>query len=121
LGSIGGILVRKLVKPTNVVCSWASYQRRFSKILPPQTQPNIRTASAGVLGKADAAVRQKLGRFDPANRILDQMAEFFTLSVADSGPEILNLDESFADEHDLSNVCDTGNPGVANQLRIESE
>ena len=32
---MGAILVRKLVKPTKVVCSRAPYQRRFGQILPP--------------------------------------------------------------------------------------
>src|SRR6202043_2921179 len=53
LGSMGGILVRKLVKPTKVVCSWASYQCRFGQIRPPQAQPYIRTAGAGILGETD--------------------------------------------------------------------
>src|SRR6266436_6047091 len=66
LGSIGGILVCKLVKPTKVVCSWTSYERSFGQVRSSQTEPDVGTAGAGVLGKADAAVGQELGRFDPA-------------------------------------------------------
>jgi len=56
----GGMLVRKLVKQTKVVCFWASHQRSFGHILLPQTEPNIGTAGAGVLGEADATVGQEL-------------------------------------------------------------
>jgi hypothetical protein len=73
------------------------------------------------LGKADATVRQELGRFDPANRILDQVAELLSLLVSDGCPEILNLDQPLAHKHHLSHVCDTGDPGIADQLRIESQ
>jgi anti-sigma regulatory factor (Ser/Thr protein kinase) len=59
---------------------------------------------------------QELGRFDPANRVLDQVAELFSLRVRDDGPEILNLDQSLADKYHLSDVRDTRDPGIANQL-----
>src|SRR6266478_6966961 len=49
LGSMGGILVRKLVKPTKVVCSWTPYERRFGQVLPPQAESDIWTAGALVL------------------------------------------------------------------------
>src|SRR5258708_7275513 len=61
LGSMGGILVRKLVKQTKVFCSWAPYQRRFGQIRPSQTEPDVGTAGAGVLGEADATVGQEHG------------------------------------------------------------
>jgi hypothetical protein len=89
---MGGILVRKLVKPTKVLCSWAPNERCFGQILPPQTEPYIRTAGAGVLGKADATVGQELGHFNSSDRVLNQVAEFLALFVADGCPEILNLD-----------------------------
>jgi len=38
------------------------------------------------------------------------MAELLTLLVCNGGPQILNLDEPFADEDDLSNVCNSGYP-----------
>src|SRR6202162_2365506 len=64
LGNMGGILVRKLVKQTKVFCSWAPYQRRFGQVRPSQTETNVGTAGAGVLGKANDTVGQELGRFD---------------------------------------------------------
>ena len=121
LGNMGAILVRKLVKPTKVVCSWAPYQRGFGQVRPSQTESDVGTAGAGVLGKADATVRQKLGCFDSLDRILDQLPEFFALFVADDGPEVLNLDQPLADKDHLRDICDTGDPGIANQLRIEGQ
>jgi hypothetical protein len=66
-------------------------------------------------------VRQELSGFDPSDRVLDQVAELFALFVADGCPEILNLDQSFADKYHLSDVCDPGDPGIANQLRIQGQ
>jgi hypothetical protein len=43
---MGGILVRKLVKPTKVVCSWAPHQRRFGQVRPSQTKPDVGAAGA---------------------------------------------------------------------------
>jgi hypothetical protein len=64
LGNMGAILVRKLVKQTKVLCSWAPHQRPFGQVPPSQTQTNVGTAGAGVLGEANATVGQKFGRFD---------------------------------------------------------
>src|SRR5204863_1841445 len=91
LGSIGGLLVRKLVKHTKIFSSWAPHQLRFGQILSPQTEAKVGTASTGVLREANAAVGQKFGRLDPVDRILDEMTEFFPLFVADDSLEILNL------------------------------
>src|SRR5712691_4545947 len=121
LRSMGGILVCKLVKPTKVFCSRAPHQRRFGQILSPQTEPDVATTGAGVLGKADATVGQKLGGFDPSDRVLDQSPEFFALVVVDRGPEVLNLDQPLADENHLSHVGNTCDPGIANQLRVKSQ
>src|SRR5882724_10215947 len=104
LGSMGGLLVRKLVKHTKIFSSWAPHQPRFSQILPPQTQANVGTAGAGVLREADAAVGQKLGRFDPPDRILDEMTEFLTLFIADDSLEVLNLNQSLADKDYLGHL-----------------
>jgi hypothetical protein len=105
---MGGVLVRKLVKPTKVVCSRAPNERRFGQIVPAQAEPDIGTAGAGVLGEADATVGQELGCFDPPNRILDQVAKLLSLPVADGCPKVLNLDQPLADKHHLSHVGDAG-------------
>src|SRR5882724_10345210 len=49
------------------------------------------------------------------------MPELFALFVADDRPEILNLDQPLADKYHLGHVGDAGDPGVADQLRIESQ
>src|SRR5271157_1331068 len=54
-GGIGGFLVRKLVKPTKVLCSWPPYQGGFGHVLASQTKPHVGTAAAGVPGEPDAA------------------------------------------------------------------
>jgi len=121
LGSIGGILVRKFVKPTKVVCSWTPHQCRLGQVRPPQAESDIGTAGARVLGEANAAVRQKLGRFDPLDRVLDKMAELFSLLVSDGCSAVLNLNQPLADKYHLSNLCDPGDPRIANQLRIQGQ
>src|SRR5438105_9262017 len=118
LGNKGGMLVRKLVKQTKVFGSWATYQRCFGQIWPSQTQTDVGTAGAGVLREADATVGQELGGFDPADRVLDQVAELFALFVPDDRPEVLNLDQTLTDKHHLGYIGDAGDPGVADQLRI---
>src|SRR5204863_9455373 len=60
-GGMGGSLVRKLVKHTKVFGSWPANQSGFNQFRFIQAKPYIRTAAAGVLGEADAAMGQKLG------------------------------------------------------------
>jgi hypothetical protein len=52
---------------------------------------------------------------------LDQVAELLSLLFGDCCSEILNLDQPLADKHYLSYVCDTCHPGIANELRVESQ
>src|ERR1700722_13804947 len=49
------------------------------------------------------------------------MAELFPLLVADNSSEILNLDQPLADKYHLGYVGDTCEPGIADQLRVESQ
>src|ERR1700693_1024182 len=49
------------------------------------------------------------------------MAELFPLLVVDDRPEVLNLDQPLADKHHLRYIGDTRDPGIADQLRIESQ
>ncbi len=84
LGGMGGVLVIKFVKQTKVFCSWASYQRRFGQVRSSQTESDVGTAGAGVLGEADATVGQELGGFDPADRVLDHKSR--EIDSHDGGP-----------------------------------
>src|ERR1700730_7823427 len=49
------------------------------------------------------------------------MAKLFELFVPDHSPEILNLDQPLADKYDLRHIGNSSDPGIANQLRIESQ
>ena len=117
-GSIGGFLVRKLVKPTKLFCSWTPYDSAFSQLLTSQTKPHIGTAATWVLWEADATVWQEVGRFDPMHGVFNQLAELATLFVRDRGAEVLHFDHPLADKHDLRHIRDAGHPRIADQLRI---
>src|SRR5579864_2671418 len=117
---MGGSLVSKLVNPTKVFCSWTPHQSGRGEILTAQTKPHIRTGAARILRKPYAAVGQELSGLDPANRVVDQLAELLALLFGDSGAEVLDFREPLTDEHDLCDLGDTRHPGVADQLRIES-
>jgi hypothetical protein len=39
-------------------------------------------------------MRQKLARFDPTDRVVDQLAELGSLLLGDGGPEVLDLDKT---------------------------
>jgi hypothetical protein len=79
---MGGYSVIKLVKPIKTLCSWTPHQAGVSHLLLAKTQPHIRTTAAGILGKADAAVGQKLGGLDPLDRVPYQATKFFALLVS---------------------------------------
>ncbi len=97
---MGGLSVRKLVKPTKVFCSRPSHQSGVDQLLFPQAKPQVWARAAGVLREANPAVWQELGRLDPANRIGDQMAEFVALLVGDRGAEVLHLNQTLEDEEE---------------------
>jgi hypothetical protein len=117
---MGGFLEIKLVKPTKVL-SRTPDKAGVDQFLSIQAQADIRAGDAGVLGEANAAVWQELGCFNPTNRILHQLAKLLTLFVCDRGPEILDLNQSLADEDHLSDLRHAGDPGVANELWIEHQ
>jgi hypothetical protein len=117
---MGGYLEIKLVKPTKVL-SGTPDKAGVDEFLSAQAQTDIRAGDAGVLGEANAAVRQELGFFNPTNRVLRQLTKLMALFLCDRGPEILDLNESLADENDLSDLRNAGDPGVANELWIEHQ
>src|SRR5438132_1681363 len=119
LGSIGGFLVMKLVKPSKIFCSWPPDESGFDQLLPSEAKPDIGAAGAWVLGETDAAVRQELGRLDLLDGRLDQLTEFAALLIVDGGTQVLNLDQALAHENHLSDFGNSGDPGIANQLWIQ--
>jgi hypothetical protein len=64
-------------------------------------------------------VGHELTGLDPLDRVLHQAAKLPSLFVGDGGLQVLDLDQSLAHEDDLGDVRDAGDPGVADQLRIE--
>jgi hypothetical protein len=118
---MGGFLVIKLVKPTKVFGSWPPDEGGFDQLRFIQAQPEISTAAARVLGEANATVGQELCRLDLADALVNQFAELPPLFVADGGMQVLDLDQSFAHEYDLRDFGNSGDPGVADQLRVERQ
>src|SRR5437762_9350696 len=49
------------------------------------------------------------------------MTEFLTLFIADDRSKVLNLNQSLAHKHYLRHLGNPGDPGIANQLRIERQ
>src|SRR5207253_1016144 len=101
LGSIGGSLVIKLVKPIKAFCSWSPDESGLDQLLASETKPDIGTAAARVLRETDAAVGQELGGLDLLDGGFNQLAEFAALVVTDGGTQVLNLDQPLAHEHHL--------------------
>src|SRR5437870_12579089 len=64
LGSIGGSLIIKLVKPIKIFSSRPPDKSGLDQLLTSETKPDIRATAARVLGETDAAVRQELRRLD---------------------------------------------------------
>src|SRR3989441_8657148 len=88
LGSMGGFLEIKLVKPTKVFGSWPPHQSGLDQILPSQTKAYVRAAAAGVLRETNTAVGLELGGFDPPDGVFDQLAEFLALLLGNSRPQV---------------------------------
>src|SRR5439155_7179513 len=117
---MGGFLTCKLVKPIKTLCSRAAYQSRLDQIRSSQAEPDVRARAAGILGKTDAAVRQKLGCFDTRNSVGYKLAKFLALFFCNRSAQILHFRNSLSNKHHLRYFRNTGHPRVAHELRIES-
>jgi hypothetical protein len=110
----------KLVKPSKTFCSWPPDESGLDQLWASETEPDVGAAAARVLGKADAAMGQELGRLDLPDGLFDQLREFTALFIRDGGVQVLNLDQALAHEHHLGDFGNTSDPRVANELGIES-
>ena len=110
----------KLVKPIKLFCSRPPDEGGLDQLLASETKPNVRAIAARVLGKADSAVRQELGRLDLLDGGFDHLPELAPLLIPDGGVQVLNFDQALAHKDHLSDFGNAGDPGVANQLRIKS-
>ena len=64
---------------------------------------------------------QELRGLNSADGVIDQLAEFVTLFFGDRGSQVLNFNQPLTDENNLGDFRDTGDPRVADKLRIESQ
>jgi hypothetical protein len=97
-GTTGLPLIHTLVKPIKVTGSRTANKLRFDKLRVAEAQSQLWAADAAVLREADATVRQKLARFDMADRRIDHTAKLLPLLVGDGGVEVLNLREALPNE-----------------------
>ena len=117
-GGIGGYLVNKFVKQTKIN-SWLAHKGGFDHVGLVEAEPDEGASCARVLGKADAAVGQEEPGLDPSDCVFDQGCEFLPLLVRNGGPEVLNFNQSLADENNLGDFVDARHPGIADELRIQ--
>src|SRR5713226_1189032 len=78
-------------------------------------------AQAAVLRKADTAVRNKLSRFDLADRCLHEASELLTLLFRDGRSQVLNFGSMLPDEDDQRYFRNPTDPGITDELRVERE
>src|SRR5712691_2341369 len=76
-------------------------------------------AQTAVLGKADTAVRDKLSRFDLADRSLHEAPELLTLLFRDRRSQILNFGSMFPDEDDQCYFRNPTDPGITDELWVK--
>ena len=76
-------------------------------------------ADAPVLREADSRVGRELCSLDLTDRCLDHLAKLLTLLFGDRSQEILNLGEALPHKSHDGNLGNAGNPGVANELKVE--
>src|ERR1035441_2532993 len=117
-GGIGIGLKRKFVKQTKID-SWLAHECSFDQVGLVEAEPEEGAGGTGVLGKADAAMRQEQTGLDPSDRVIDQGCELLPLLVRNGGPEVLNFDQPLAYENDLGNFVDACHPRIADELRIQ--
>src|SRR5713226_4570633 len=77
------------------------------------------TTQAAVLGKADTGVRNKLSRFDLADRCLHKAPELLALLFRDRRSQILNLGTMLPHEDDQCYFRNPTDPGITDELRVE--
>src|SRR5260370_30763778 len=76
-------------------------------------------AQTAVLGKTDTAVRNKLSRFDLADRCLHKAPELLPLFFRDRRSQILNFRSMLPYEDDQCYFRNPTDPGIADELEIE--
>src|SRR5208282_5071863 len=117
-GGIGIGLKRKFVKQTKVN-SGLAHQCSFDQVTLIEAEPDEGAGGTRILWKADAAVRQEQPGLDPSDRVFDQGCELLPLLVRNGSPEVLDFNQSLADENNFGNFVDSGHPRIADELRVQ--
>jgi hypothetical protein len=104
-GGIGGNLVNKFVKQTKID-SRLAHEGAFDQVALIEAEPDEGTGGTRILWKADAAMRQEQPGLDPSDCVIDQSCELLPLLVRNGGPEVLNFDQTLADENNLGDFVD---------------
>ena len=77
------------------------------------------TAQTAVLRKTDAAVEWKLRGLDLTDRRRQKPTKFRSLFFGDGGLQILDFGLMLSHEDNQRDFGNTGDPGIADQLRVE--
>src|SRR5262249_13572798 len=108
------------IKQTKVD-SWLADEARINEFLSSKTKSEVRAAGTRVLGKPDAAVGKEMSGFNLPDCVFDKVTELFPLLIRDRAAKVLDFDETLSDEDNLCDLGNAGRPGIAHQLRIESQ
>ena len=109
LGGIGGYLVNKFVKQTKVNSRFA-HEPGLDQVGLVEADSDEGAGRAWILWKADPTVWKEQPGLDPSYGVIDQRCELLTLFLSNSGTQILNLDQPFADENNLGDFVDPRHP-----------
>ncbi len=64
-------------------------------------------------------MRIEMPRFDLVDGGFDQATELLALFFGNAGLQILNFRKLLAHKHNESDIGNSGQPGIANQLRVQ--
>src|SRR5271163_76556 len=79
----------------------------------------MRTADAPVLWETDSWVGRELGSFDLAGGRFDQLTKLLPLLLGDRSQQVLNLRNALSHEGHDSDFGNAGDPGVADELKVQ--
>src|SRR5580700_833825 len=81
----------------------------------------MRTTRAAILGKSNPAVSRELSLFNVEDCRLNKATKLPALFFRNGRPQVLDFRQLLSHEDDQCNIRNATDPGIANQLRIQSE
>src|ERR1700737_4358920 len=111
-GGIGGYLVSKFVKQTKIN-SWLRHEGGLDQVRLVEAEPDEGAGRARILWEADPTVGQKEPRLYPPHRVRNQRGPLLSLFFGDRGTQVLNFNQTLADENDLGDFVDARHPRIA--------